>query len=75
MDKKQTNDGPINSDFINFDPKLVIRPTMWCADTLVCAPKEGLQLWYKKPPARNHAYHRYHFKSSRWRIEQLDIGG
>ena len=33
------------------------------------------QLWYKKPPAGSYAYHRFHFKSSRWCIEQLDIGG
>jgi hypothetical protein len=34
-----------------------------------------LQLWYKKPPTRNHAYHRFLYIGSRWRIAPLDIGG
>ena len=33
-------------------------------------------LWYKKPAAAgNHAYHTFHFKICRRRIEQLDIDG
>jgi hypothetical protein len=29
----------------------------------------------QEAPYRNHAYHRFHFKSSRWRMDPLDIGG
>ena len=29
----------------------------------------------QEAPRKNHAYHRFHFKSSRWCIELLDIGG
>jgi hypothetical protein len=32
-------------------------------------------LWYKKPPARSYAYHRFQPIGSRWCMELLDIGG
>jgi hypothetical protein len=36
--------------------------------------RPGALLWYKKPPAKNQADHRFHFIGSRWRIDPLDIG-
>ena len=46
-------------------------------DSIALAPAAGAcaQLWYKKPPTGNHAYHRFLYIGSRWRIDPLDIEG
>jgi hypothetical protein len=50
--------------------------TKWERSRWVGAAELGAQIPCKKPPAGLYAYHRFHFKSSRWRsVEMLDIGG
>ena len=56
------------------------RPCPALAAALACARAARVHAGWlaamvQEAPCRNHAYHRFHFKSCRSRIELLDIGG
>ena len=69
-----------NSSMHHREPKSEIDDTGLTLQGASCtiaagAAAAGRSYMVQEVPCRNHAYHRFHFKSSRWCIELLDIGG